>query len=297
MANAQLEVFYPDGTNYSYELGAEKLVVGTATRCDVVIDRPEFAPQHLQVMPRPDGCYVAVARGVATPSLYNGNAFERELIPWGGTIYIGAVRLLFNDAARSKKKQDEEKGQKNEGVSPVLLIAAAVIVPIALYQSFATPAVTAPSRVRTPPPALFESLQRPCPQNDPNLLQAAAEENARVALAKAERMPFRTQDGIEAVAYYAQSSSCYRAAGNARAADVAMRQATNLQVRLEDDYRAHQFRMERALEQSRTEDALYETRMLMALVHHRRRDPYYAALQNLERQLTLRMDQAAAAAR
>jgi hypothetical protein len=75
-----------------------------------------------------------------------------------------------------------------------------------------------------------------------------------------------------------------------------MRRANALKARLEDEYRAHRFRLERALEQTRYEDALYEVKMITALTNHRR-GPYLNALNTLERQLTLRLDQAAAARR
>ena len=76
----------------------------------------------------------------------------------------------------------------------------------------------------------------------------------------------------------------------------ATRRAVALKARLEEDYTAHRFRLERALEQTRYEDALYEVKMITALVSHRR-GPYLSALNTLERQLTLRIDQAAAANR
>lgn len=295
MATPQLDVYLPDGTQQSYPLTDERVVVGTSSKCQVLIDLPDFAPEHLLFSPRSDGCGLIVARGVATPTLVDGQPFERGLVPWGATISVGQVKLVIHDGKKTRKAA-QEGDKKEEKVSPVLLIAAAVIVPFALYQSFQDPANSAPGRVQTPPPALFDDFPQACAQRDPNLVRSTAEESARVALSKAERMPFRTQDGIEAVNYYAGAAACYRAVGDTRAADLALRQANTLKVRLEDEYRAHQFRLERALEQQRTEDALFETRMLTALTSHRR-GPYLQALNTLERQLTLRIDQAAAAQR
>lgn len=295
MATPQLDVYLPDGSVQNFPLTGEKVVVGTATSCDIILDRAEVAPNHLLLSPRPDACWVAVARGVATPTLVDGQPFDRGMVAWGKSVVIGPLRLVLNDGTRATKKSGGA-ADGEEKVSPVLLIAAAVIIPVALYSMLAAPpGASAPDRVRAPPPALFDSLQRPCPQTDPAAYRGAAEESSRVALSKAERMPFHMQDGVEAVIYYAQTSACYRAAGDAPAADTAMRQATLLQARLEDEYRAHQFRLERALEQERILDALYEVRMLSAMVAHRR-GPYLTALNTLERQLTLRIDTTAAAA-
>lgn len=296
MATPQLDVYLPDGTVQNFTLTDERVVVGTSTKCQVMIDRPEFAPEHLLLSPRPDGCWVAVARGVATPTLVDNVPFDRGMVSWGRSIQVGQVRMVLNDGTRVRAKtKDGEK--KEEKVSPVLLIASVVVMGLAAWTLLNDPnGLTAPGRVNTPPPALFDELNRPCPQNDPSLIASTAEESTRIALSKSERMPFRTQDGIEAVTYYAQAAACYRSSGNQEAATEAMRRANALKARLEEEYTAHRFRLERALEQTRYEDALFEVKMLTALVSHRR-GPYLTALNTLERQLTLRIDQAAAANR
>lgn len=296
MATPQLDVYLPDGSVQSYPLTDERVVVGTASRCLVVIDRPEIAPEHLLLSPRPDGVWVAVARGVSTPTLLDGEPFERGMVGWGRALTIGPVRLGLNDGTKVAKKA-ADGAKKDEKVSPVLLIAAAIIIPFALYSSFSPNNAAPPSRMGTEAPKLFDDpLVRACPATDVALTRQSAEESTRVALSKAERMPFRMQDGIEAVLYYTQAASCYTAAGDAPSAEQATRRATTLKNRLEDEYRAHRFRLERALEQSRTEDALFEVRMITAMVSHRR-GPYRDALAALERQLTLRLDQAQAAQR
>lgn len=296
MATPQIDVYLPDGTVQNFQLTEEKVKVGAASTCHVMIDRPEFSPEHLLLVARPEGVWVAVARGVGTPTLVDGAVHDRGMVTWGKSITIGPTRIVLNDGSKASKKTGKDGDKKEEGVSPVILIAAAVIVPMALYTSFSDPGSAVPSRVQQQPPALFDSLQRPCPEREGAMLRNAAEESTRVAMSKAERMPFRTQDGIDAVNYYAQASACFRVAGDAASSQLAMQRATRLQARLEDDYRAHQFRLDRALEQARVEDALYEARMLKALTNHRR-GPYYNALVTLERQLQLRVDQNAAARR
>jgi hypothetical protein len=296
MPTPQLDVYLPDGTVQNFPLTEERIVVGTSTRCQVMIDRPEFSPEHLLLSPRPDGCWVAVARGVATPTLVDNSPFERGMVPWGRSITVGQVRMVLSDGARTATKEKKKK-DKEEKVSPVLLVASVVVMGLAGWTLLSEPnTLQPPGRVNTPPPQLFDDLNRPCPQADPALIVSTAEESTRIALSKAERMPFRTQDGIEAVTYYAQAAACFRAAGNVNAANEATRRANALKARLEEEYTAHRFRLERALEQTRYEDALYEVKMLTALVAHRR-GPYLTALNTLERQLTIRIDQAAAANR
>jgi hypothetical protein len=296
MATPQIDVYLPDGTVQNHQLVDEKVKVGASSACQVMIDRPEFSPEHLLLVARPEGVWVAVARGVATPTLVDGITHDRGMVPWGKSITVGPTRIVLNDGTKTNKKGGKDKDKKEEGVSPVILLAAAVIVPMALYTSFSAPGSDVPGRVQQQPPALFDSLQRQCPEREGAMVRNAAEESTRVAMSKAERMPFRMQDGIDAVNYYAQASACFRIAGDGASAELAMQRATRLQARLEDEYRAHQFRLDRSLEQSRVEDALYEARMLKAMTTHRR-GAYYTALVTLERQLQLRVDQNAAARR
>lgn len=294
MATPQLDVYLPDGTVQNFALTDERVVVGTSTKCQVMIDRPEFSPEHLLLSPRPDGCWVAVARGVGTPTLVDNVPFDRGMVPWGRALVVGQVRMVLSDGAVAAAKVKKEKKDKEEKVSPVLLVAAVVVMGLAGWTLLSEPGgLQPPSRVNTPPPQLFDDLNRPCPQADPSLVVSTAEESTRIALSKAERMPFRTQDGVEAVTYYAQAAACYRAVANGDAAAEATRRANSLKARLEEEYTAHRFRLERALEQTRYDDALFEVKMITALVSHRR-GPYLTALNTLERQLTLRIDQAAA---
>ncbi len=297
MATPVLEVYFPDGNRQSFSLTDERVVVGTSAKCQVLIDRPEVSPEHLLLSPRPDGCWVAVAKGVSTPALVDGQVFERGMLPWGRSVLIGPIRLVLTDGTQAARSGGREGGAKEgEKTSPVIIIAALVVVPVCLWMAFQDPPGSeSPQRPRAEPPALFDSAPRTCPQTDPALALQAAEESTRIALSKVERMPFHTQDGIDAVNDYNQSAACYRLTGDTASAQAATQQADAIRARLEDAYQAHRFNLDRALEQNRNEDALVEVRLLAALVAHRP-GPYLTALNTLERLLNLRIDQAAAAA-
>ncbi len=103
MATPILDVYLPDGTQQSYELTDTRVVVGTAPKCQVVIDQPEFVAEHLLISPRSDGCGIIVARGVATPTLVDGQPFERGLVPYEATITIGQVKLVPRDGKRVRR--------------------------------------------------------------------------------------------------------------------------------------------------------------------------------------------------
>lgn len=135
---------------------------------------------------------------------------------WGRALTIGPVRLGLNDGTKVIKKADGDGAKKEEKVSPVLLLAAAIVVAFALYTSFSPNHNNAPSRMghRRPAPLRRAPRAPPCAA-EPALTRQSAEESTRVALSKAERMPFRMQDGVEAVLYYTQAASCYTATGDA----------------------------------------------------------------------------------
>jgi hypothetical protein len=189
-------------------------------------------------------------------------------------------------AAVSSGKAPAEK----PGINPLVLASVFIVIPLLAWLMLAAPPQEQ-VRANVPPPALFDDLTRPCPQTDPVQAQALAAESARRALAKAERMPYRSQDGIDAVNAYATASACFRASGDASNAESQLAAARALSTTINDEYRNHQFRLERALEQQRNEDALLETRLLKNLTAHRP-GPYYNMLVSLERRLSLQIDQA-----
>jgi hypothetical protein len=141
-----------------------------------MLDRPEFSAEHLLISPRPEGCWVAVARGVVTPTLVDGQPFERGMVQWGHNLQIGSVRMVLNDGTRATAAKGGKTEKKEEKVSPVLLVVAVIVLGFAGYSLLSTPAgQEAPERPRTPPPPLFDEAARPCSQTAPNLLTAAAE--------------------------------------------------------------------------------------------------------------------------
>src|SRR5437763_7062321 len=93
-----VQVVSPEGTQV-VDLAVERVVVGSSITCAVVVERPEIAREHMLLSPRPDGCYVAIARGAPTPIVYNGVPFERGIVPWGGEVSIGAVRFVLHDGS------------------------------------------------------------------------------------------------------------------------------------------------------------------------------------------------------
>ena len=99
---------------------------------------------------------------------------------------------------------------------------------------------------------------------------------------------------MQAVHLFRRSRVCYRAAGATREAEIMENEGAAMEARLDEDYRTHRLRLERALRQERMPDALFETRALIELIRHREGDGYLAWLRQLGRQLQLAIDAAAA---
>jgi hypothetical protein len=258
----------------------------------VVVDRPEIGREHVLLSPRPDGCYVAIARGAPTPVVFNGVPIERSVVPWGADLFIAGIKFtLKNSGAPGATEAKTEK--KDEKPSPVLIAAAVVGVAVLGYVMLGGDGGAGVAKPRGEPPALFDSLERACQAPDAERAGERAIEFARQAAAKAERMPFRAQDGVEAVGLFANAASCFRMAGNAERAQRELQQAQSLKDSLERELLNHRFRLERAIEQSRPSDGVVEVRLMINMLQHRQGE-YLTGLNNLERRLALQVDRAQA---
>lgn len=295
MPTPYVEVITPDQPPQFVDLVGEHVLVGSAITCQVVVERSEIAREHVLLSPRADGVYVATARGVPTPVFMNNAPFERGMAPYGTELVVGNVRLVLHDGSVAKEVRASlaagKKSGEKPGINPMILVSIMIVIPVVGWMMLAPPVQEA-NRANVPPPALFDELNRACPQADPVQAGTLAAESSRRALAKAERMPYRFQDGIDAVNAYAVASGCYRATGDAATAEQQLASARALSTTINNEYRNHQFRLERALEQNRNEDAVLETRLLKNFTSHRP-GPYYNMLVSLERRLALQIDQAA----
>jgi hypothetical protein len=258
-----LEVIRADGRIQRHELAAERVTVGGGPSAAVHIpDAPELEPLHLLLAPREDGCWVSAARTARTEARHGGRLFENGLVPWGGEVDVGAVTFRLARAEASPR----EKRRLAPLVRKVLMLAVCLWL---AGQIFGRPP-DGPPRTDAPAPALFAGEPAACPGDGP----AHAEESLEAAAAKAERYVFSPQDGVEAVRLYAQAADCFTRSGDDEAAGWAGRQGRELEARVEEDYRSHLLRLERALDQRNYRSALREARLVAEYV--RQRDGEYA---------------------
>lgn len=283
---AWLEIVREDGTLERQRIEGERITVGRSPSAGIPIpDARHLDPEHLLLAPRGDGCWVAVAQNASVPVLVGGQPFQHGMVAWGTELVIGGLKLKVIDQLPKEKKVGEKP------VSTPVLIALFVIIPLVGWMLLSEPNTGIDTTPTAPPPELFDQ-ETSCTTTG-GTARHHADRDAEAAIAKAERYPFAAQDGVQAVRLYRRAAACYRAIGATTEAQLMQREGEVMARRIDEDYRTHRLRLERALQQNRLEDALLETRALIELLRHREGDPYLAWLNQLARQLQLAIDSAA----
>jgi hypothetical protein len=277
--DAYVEVQRPDGTQERHRIEGEQTTVGRSPAAGITVTGfEELEPEHLLVAPRPEGCWVAVAKGARVGAVVRGQPFEHGMLAWGTEIEIGSLRLRISDQLPGAKKEDKR--------SPVVVIGGALLVGLLAWLVFSEDDAKLPTSTATPPPLFGAAV--PCPAQGPGALHVAAEA-AEEAAARAERYVFAAQDGVRAVNAYARAQACFLAGGNAAEAQRMQDARDRLARRIEEDYRSHRLRLERALEKSDLPEALLQARALRRLTSHLQGD-YVDYLTLLEQRLQLLVD-------
>ncbi|HTE51121.1 MAG TPA: FHA domain-containing protein [Kofleriaceae bacterium] len=276
-----LEIVQTDGSAERYPLGgSEHMIVGRQPREGIALPgASELEAEHLRLTPRQDGCWLSVSQGARVPALVGGRHYPGGLLPWGSEIQLGSLWLRVTDGIPD--------GARTRSVGGAGMLAVLGLVGVGAWLFLSPTQEELPEMTSAQPPALFASGQPACPEADPAAAGPRAREAAEAARAKSERYPFAAQDGIRAVELYSLASRCFGAAGRDGDAERAGRDRAALVARIDEDYRTHRLKLERALEYGRTRQALLETRELLALVSHLDH-PYTAWLRSVERRISLK---------
>jgi hypothetical protein len=118
-----------------------------------------------------------------------------------------------------------------------------------------------------------------CPKRNDALESGRTSED--FARRRADRYAYDPRDGVRAVHGYREAESCYRAAGDERAAQRARRAIGALTARVNTDYAASRLNLLNALEQERWSAALGEIRRLLLLTEHIGRHEYVEWLRKI----------------
>jgi hypothetical protein len=244
----------------------------------------ELMDEHMLVAPRAEGCWVSVRQGAFPAVTYKGKPIEGEMVQWGSELTVGQITILVTDKLSTERKPGDKP------VSSPVLVLAFVLIPLIGWLLLSDPEAALPTGPEGAPPDLFDEISA-CPDPGAQALHRARE-SAEAASHRSERYPFAAQDGVQAVQLYATAQACYSAAGRGADATRIGREKAALTQRLEEDYRTHRLRLERALEFQHWDDALVEAKNLNDLLEHRRETEYGQWMELLERRLQLMVDQA-----
>jgi hypothetical protein len=256
-------------------IDGETLVIGQRPRDAAsgiaVPHARELSDEHLIVSLVRDRFHVALAAGARIEPQLNGNPFKQVEVPFGAEIRVGSLAIRFTGEAKKTK------------VSPVYLLAGAMLVGFLLWSMLDTPDEASLNSSLPAAPPLFEH-DTPCPYNGVQAL-ARGTETEQAAMAHAERYSFDPYDGITAVQDYRLATSCYTSGGDSSAAARARAAGQRWQTRLETRYQGHQLRLRLALDRHRPDHALREVRSLKKLLRGKQSD-YIAWLKHAEHRLT-----------
>ena len=165
-----------------------------------------------------------------------------------------------------------------------VILVAGVVALAAIYAARRRPDDAASKA--PPAPSLWGPSADGCPQQRRDEAEAVAAERLRLAVAKHERSPFHPEDGIAAVGLYQGAESCFRvAAMNGDAGDAAA-VAAQLKEQMDDEFRAHRLRLQRALALERWRWAERESTILLSFLSGNGGE-YAAWLSNLRRKIQL----------
>jgi hypothetical protein len=145
--------------------------------------------------------------------------------------------------------------------------AVLVLGAVALAAMFALRRPLEDTAAKSPAaPTLWRATVEGCPEQSREEAEALAAERLRLAVAKHERSPFHPEDGVAAIPLYEAAAACFRKAARNAEADEAAADARQLKQQLEDEFRAHSLRLQRALALENWKWAERESAVLSAFV-------------------------------
>lgn len=287
-----VEIIHPNGAKERHSLARERVVLGRQPREGIPIPYAmELEYEHLLLVPRKDGCWLSIAEGARTPALVNGQRLDNGLVAWGSEVNLGPLWFKVVDApgaARASGGIPVPGAAPPQKTSLTTILLSAALLAFAGWLFLSPEDDGLPGMTSVAPPPLFAAPPT-CPEKDPANAGGRAHEAADAALAKSQRYPFAAQDGVGAVELYALAAACYTVAGRDGDADLVRQAGASLEERIQEDYRTHRLKLERAIQYKRTRQALIETQKLLDLVKHLNH-PYTTWLRNMERHLLLKTE-------
>ncbi len=281
----RFSVRLPDGRNEVLTVDSDKVLVGSGAHCEIRLPAEHAAVEHLEITMSVGAVY-ATTRAADRLPLLNGVEFMQSPVLPGSVITIGGCQLEVAVVEISDNPQVIKK--KTEKTSPVTYLLAILAIPLAAYLILDDDEDKGQSKMPKEAPALWAKAKPACPVGEVDEATAVASDKWVSAEGKAERRPFRVQDGVNAVPLYETAAACFDVAGKAEESKLAQENADHLRRKVNEDYRAHQVRLEHALGVKDLVTAHKEVKVLRAFTEGLSGD-YVVWLANIERQIQLKL--------
>jgi len=284
-----IAIRFPDGRAEKLVIDTDRVLVGSGAHCEVRLPPEVAAVEHVELSLKGAGAGVhAQARAMHPLPTINGTGFTQTPVSPDAVIGIGQVQIWASQTLIADDTNVIRK--KAQTTSPMTYVLALIALPLAAYILLLDDAQERSAAAPTEVPALWGAgaNEASCPQNAPDQALALAQEKRLVAEGKRERRPFHVQDGVAAVPLFETAAACFRTAGQAMAASDMTSAAATLRTKVNEDYRAHQVRLEHALTVSDLPTAQKEVATLRAFTEGKA-GPYVVWLSNLERRLQLKL--------
>jgi hypothetical protein len=278
-------VRYPDGRTEQLVVDSDRVLVGSGAHCEIRLPLEIAAVEHVELSLAGESIH-ATARALEPLPTINGSGFLQTPVAPDAVLGIGAAQLWVTPAVIEENPNVIRK--KAQPTSPLAYVGAILMIPLGAYVLLYDEPQEASSAAPAEVPALWADAASACPVPAADQAAAMAVEKKVVAEGKRERRPFHVQDGVAAVPLFETAAACFRAAGNAQAAQEATSAAQQLRAKIDEDYRAHQVRLEHALNVGDLETAQKEVSVLRAFTEGKS-GPYVVWLSNLERRLQLKL--------
>jgi hypothetical protein len=281
----QIIVRYPDGRTEQFAVDANSVRVGSGAHCEVRLPQEHSAVEHVAISLIGGGVH-AQARSFSPHPTINGVGFVQTPVQPDSVIGVGAIQLWARAADLTDEQQPVIR-RKAQKTSPLTYVLGALMLPLAGYLIYGEQSGGSVQTAQGAPPALWGNPVGSCPQLARDAAFAVGSDKLSVALGKRERRPFHVEDGVAAVPLFETASACFKVAGLGGASGEAARYARDLRTKIEEDYRAHQVRLEHALMVEDWDTAQDEATVLRAFTEGKQ-GAYVSWLSNLQRELQMK---------
>ncbi|MFT3774330.1 MAG: FHA domain-containing protein [Minicystis sp.] len=286
MSGLEFRIRHPDGKSEQLVVDSDRVLIGSGAHCEIRLPAAEASVEHVLVTFLGGGVF-ATARALSPPPTINGSPFTQAPLLAESVLGVGQVQMTISVVEVAENANVIKK--KQESTSPMTYVLAAVAIPLSLYIILDDP--PSETAVKDRPkevPSLWAAAAPSCPQRAADQAAALAREKRVIAEGKRERSPFHVQDGVAAVPLFRTAAACYKNAEDLPASRDMEAAAQRLTKSLEEEYRAHQMRLEHAIEVKDLRTAQKEVKVLLAMLQGQN-NPYVVWLSNLDRRLQLKL--------